>query len=145
MTHSQMPVQSLLCALVMLPLGRPTDLSPMPIANGEVARAAAFAVMEYNKDRHDIPTYFKSVQILYGQSQGDLPFKYRFTIRLVRTACVKRPGTTMAYKKVQECDQIPGYLQVTCNFKVTSHQGDTMTLDIKKCSDSLDNNWKWNS
>ncbi|XP_039214417.1 cystatin-1-like [Crotalus tigris] len=143
MMHSQMPVQSLLCTLLMLPLGMPTGLSHMPIPNSVAPIAAAFAVIEYNMERHDSATYFKALQILYGQSPADLPNRHNFNARLVKTVCLKMPGSILPYKRIEQCRQLPGSTEIHCYFKVTAHPGGTMTLDVKRCSDTPDTNRPW--
>ncbi|XP_039214418.1 cystatin-1-like [Crotalus tigris] len=137
MMHSQMPVRSLLCALLMLPLGMPQGVSYMPIPRAMVPILAAFAVKEYNKDRNDSRTYFKIVEILYTKSPVDDPNEYYFNARLAKTGCLKKPGTTMAYRKIQQCREFQGIPQVICHFIITSYHGDTMSLDDKVCDDSV--------
>ncbi|XP_039222151.1 cystatin-like [Crotalus tigris] len=143
MMHSQMPVQSLLCALLMLPLGVPQGLVELRLSDQGVQQAAAFAVQEYNNDQQDAPSYFKKLQVVYAQSPVNFPNVYHLTVALVKTACLKRPGTTMAYVKIQQCPLFPGHPQVTCYFKITSYHGDTMSLDVQMCLDSLDREVQW--
>ncbi|XP_039214473.1 cystatin-like [Crotalus tigris] len=142
MMHSQMPVQALFCALLMLPLGVPQDRVELHFSDERVQRAVAFVVREYNIGRQDIPTYFKQLRVVSSESLVKFPNVYFLTLALVQTACLKRPGTTMAYRKVQQCPIFPGSLQVICSFKTTSYHGDTMSLDDKVCIDS-DTNTQW--
>ncbi|XP_039222150.1 cystatin-like [Crotalus tigris] len=143
MMHSQMPVRSLLCALLMLPLGMPQGLVELRLSDQGVQQAAAFAVQEYNDGRQDAPSFFKKLRVVYAQSPVNFPNVYHLTIALVQTACIKRPGTTMAYVKIQQCPLFPGQPQVNCYFKITSYHGDTMSLDVQMCLDSIDTNVQW--
>ncbi|KAK9391280.1 cystatin-like [Crotalus adamanteus] len=141
---AQMPVRSLLCALLMLPLGMPTNIVELRFSDERVQRAVAFAVREYNVGRQDSLTYFKMQRIAYAMSPVIFPNVYLVTVVLAQTTCLKRPGITLEYRKVQQCPLFPGQLQVICYFKVTSYHEDTMSLDIKICGDYVDTNVHWN-
>ncbi|XP_039222196.1 cystatin-like [Crotalus tigris] len=139
MMHSQMPVRSLLCALLMLPLGVPNDLVSLRLSDVKVQQAAAFAVEQYNKGRSDTLTYFKKLRVVYAGSPVNFPNVYLFTAVLVETTCIRLPGTTMAYRKIQQCPQFAGNRQVICYFKITSYHGDTMSYDEQICNESHSN------
>ncbi|KAK9391282.1 Cystatin [Crotalus adamanteus] len=126
MMHSQMPVRSLLCALLMLPLGMPQGLSYMPIPRAVVPILAAFPVQQYNKDRNDSRTYFKIAEILYTKSpvciwgwEGSISLNKAIvmTFRLVFLSCPNpiqsfrfHGNSTMTPRLVQESLQPFGVL-----------------------------------
>ncbi|XP_039214385.1 cystatin-like [Crotalus tigris] len=137
MMHSQMPVQSLLCALLMLPLGVPQNLISLRLSDEGVQQAAAFAVQEHNIGRQATYTYFKKLRVLYAGSPPNYPTVYHLTIALVQTTCLKKHGITLVYVKIQQCPLFPGTLLVKCYFKIISYHGDTMSLEEEICDNSV--------
>ncbi|XP_039214444.1 cystatin-1-like [Crotalus tigris] len=135
MMHSQMPVPSLLCALLMLPLGMLQDYPDVPLTDLVVQMSTAFAVQQYNKDRYDSTNYFKELRLLKAQSPVDSPFEYHLTVVLVKTACKKRADKIKSYKKIQQCKALRGnHRQITCAFKVTFRDLVNMKLEVTVCN-----------
>ncbi|XP_063172981.1 cystatin-like [Candoia aspera] len=129
MARSPLPCAAplaLLCSLLMLPsallqVGMPGGISPVPVTDEGVQKAAAFAVEQYNERSQDSTNYFKQLRIVKAQSQVVSGMKYYLTVEMVKTVCEKSSGP-MAFNDIQDCGLPPRAEQekLTCSFQVWS-------------------------